>query len=97
MPGVLSQAAKDLIEDALRQLDAAIDLAGEANVISFIALKYDQFIAPLNVPFVPDALEPALVDAPIKAVLAHLVKVGHAAIHQAALATTEKSALPPGA
>ncbi len=79
----LPPAAKAIVDAALAQLDSAIHIAGEEAIIAYLCAKYDEVLAPLNIPFVPDALEPALIDTPIKAGIAHIVRTGHAAIHVA--------------
>lgn len=78
----LPEGVRSIVDAALAQLDNAIHIAGEDAIIAYLAAKYDQHLAPLNIPYVPDALEPVLIDSPIKAGIAHLVRTGHAAIHK---------------
>lgn len=74
-------ASHQLVDSALALIDNAIDQIGEDAVIAILQAKYDQYAAPLDVPFVPNALEPALVDVPIKQAIGYLVRAGHKAIH----------------
>jgi hypothetical protein len=60
----------------------AIDSVGVEAVIVEVLKLYDEFVAPVNVPWVPDLLEPALIDAPAKQLIAATIRRAHAKIHK---------------
>jgi hypothetical protein len=78
----LSASIREFLDPAFAKIDEAIHLFGEDNVIKVALDLYDQHLAPLNIPFVPDSLEPVLIDTPIKVGIAHLIRTGHKAIHR---------------
>jgi hypothetical protein len=63
-------------------IDDAIDSVGVEAVIVEVLKLYDEFVAPVNVPWVPDLLEPALIDAPAKQLIAATIRRAHAKIHK---------------
>lgn len=64
------------------ELDDAIDSIGVEPTIAEVLKLYDEFIAPVNVPWVPDILEPAVIDAPAKQLIAATIRRAHARIHK---------------
>jgi hypothetical protein len=68
----------DFIREAL---DDAIDSVGVDNLVAQVDSLYDLYIAPLDIPYVPDHLEPQLVDLPVKQTLAALIRGFHKRIH----------------
>jgi hypothetical protein len=63
-------------------IDDAIDSVGVEAVIVEVLKLYDEFVAPISVPWVPDLLEPALIDAPAKQLIAATIRRAHAKIHK---------------
>jgi hypothetical protein len=64
------------------EIDDAIDSIGVEAVIVEVLKLYDEFVAPVNVPWVPDILEPAVIDAPAKQLIAATIRRAHARIHK---------------
>jgi hypothetical protein len=64
------------------EIDDAIDSVGVETVISELNRLYDEFIEPVNVPWVLDILEPTLIDRPAKQLIAAFVRRAHARIHK---------------
>jgi len=81
MPALAELRIAGLIDLVRDQLDDLIDSVGVEEVIRQVHTLYDVYVAPVNVPFVPDILEPSLIDAPIKQVLAGLIRRLHERIH----------------
>jgi len=71
-----------LLDWAMTQVDKAIDTAGVDNVVMFCQAMYDKYIAPLDVPWVPDAAEPAAVDLPAKWLIGQVIRGFHEYVHQ---------------
>jgi len=70
------------ILDYIREtLDGVTDEIGIEAVIAQFNELYDTFVAPVDIPFVPNLVEP-LVDAQIKKVLAQLIRGFHDMIHK---------------
>ena len=72
----------DIIKWARKQLDDAIDAAGVDKIIAQANVLYDKYVAPVNIPWVPDILEPTLIDAPAKQLLAAIIRGFHDLIHE---------------
>jgi hypothetical protein len=64
------------------EIDDAIDAVGVEPLIVEVLKLYDEFVAPVNVPWVPDILEPAVIDAPAKQLIAATIRRAHARIHK---------------
>jgi hypothetical protein len=64
------------------EIDDAIDSIGVEAVIVEVLKLYDEFVAPISVPWVPDLLEPALIDAPAKQLIAATIRRAHSRIHK---------------
>lgn len=80
--GKIGRAAS-LIEYVWDYADDLIDgLGGAEPLIVEINKLYDQYVAPYDVPGIPDALEPALIDAPVKLLIASIVRRLHDRIHK---------------
>ncbi len=62
------------------------DLIHEAGGIDPFCLKirelYDRYISPVDVPWVPNVLEPAVIDTPAKALIEAVIRRFHEAIHK---------------
>lgn len=71
-----------IIEWAKGGLDDAIDMVGIDEVVKQAHLLYDQFVAPIDVPWIPAVLEPTLIDAPAKQILESIIRNLHDAIHE---------------
>lgn len=70
------------IIDYVRELvDDSIDAVGVDNIIIQAHELYDRFVAPLDVPWVPDVAEPNTIDRPAKQLLAALIRSFHNSIH----------------
>lgn len=65
----------------VRMMDEAIDAIGIENVIAAFLSAYDKFCVPLDIPLVPDNLEPAFDDS-VKFALAATIRGFHAHIHR---------------
>ena len=63
-----------IIEWAKARVDDGLDSVGVENVVERANLLYDSYVAPVDIPWVPDALEPAMIDAPAKQILAALIR-----------------------
>lgn len=91
----LSSQLKDLIDPALAAIDKAIDLVGEEAVVAYLAAEYDQYIVPIDIPYVPDSVE-AVIDAIAKKEIKVLVAAAHKAIHKPApTPTPDPAPVPP--
>jgi hypothetical protein len=55
---------------------------GVEAVVAEVLRLYDEFCVPISVPWVPDLLEPALIDAPAKQLIAACIRRAHARIHK---------------
>jgi hypothetical protein len=62
-------------------LDDAIDAVGVDSIIKEAQLLYDSYVAPIDIPWVPDIAEPMLIDAPAKQLLAAIIRGFHDLIH----------------
>lgn len=83
----ISAQLKDLIDPALAAIDKAIDLVGEEAVVAYLTAEYDQYIVPIDIPYVPEAME-KVIDAIAKKEIKVLVSAAHKAIHKPAPAPT---------
>lgn len=63
-----------IIEWAKASIDNAIDSTGVDNIITQAHLLYDSYVAPVDVPWVPDVLEPMVIDRPAKQLLSALIR-----------------------
>lgn len=82
LSGDIRETLKSLIDPAFDAIDKAIDLVGEDAVVLYLQGKYDQYIVPVDIPYVPELAE-AVIDASAKRAIGVLVKVAHARIHKA--------------
>jgi hypothetical protein len=64
------------------EIDDAIDSIGVEAVIVEVLKLYDEFVAPVDIPWIPSLLEPALIDAPAKQLIAATIRRAHARIHK---------------
>lgn len=63
-----------IIEWAKARIDDGLDAVGVENIITQANLLYDSYVAPVDVPWVPDVAEPLVIDAPAKQILAALIR-----------------------
>lgn len=71
------------ILDFLRDhADDAIDAIGVDAAIAWAHGVYDTYCVPFNVPWVPDILEPTLIDLPAKKLIAAVITRVHERIHK---------------
>ena len=63
-----------IIDWARKAIDDAIDSAGVENIVSRAIALYDAYVQPVDVPWVPDILEPTLIDLPAKQLLAVVIR-----------------------
>jgi hypothetical protein len=75
-------AESRLIDILTEPLDDAIDLLGESAVIAQLHALYDQYVAPADVPWVPEVVEATVIDPLAKSLIATAVKRFHARIHK---------------
>lgn len=61
--------------------DEAIDAIGIDNIIAAVLSAYDKYCIPLDIPFIPDNLEPAFDDS-AKFFIAATIRGFHAHIHR---------------
>jgi molybdopterin-guanine dinucleotide biosynthesis protein A len=64
------------------EIDDAIDSIGVEAVIVEVLKLYDEFVAPVDIPWIPSLLEPALIDAPAKQLIAATIRRAHSRIHK---------------
>lgn len=83
LPPVAEVRLVAIIEFITKPID---DLIHEVGGIDQFCLKvrelYDKYIAPVDVPWVPNTLEPALIDTPAKAILEAVIRRLHEQIHK---------------
>lgn len=63
-----------IVDWARKAIDDAIDSAGVEEIVGRAVALYDSYVAPVNIPWVPDILEPTLIDLPAKQLLAVLIR-----------------------
>lgn len=63
-----------ILDWAREAIDDAIDSAGVEAIVSQAVGLYDLYVAPVDVPWVPDILEPSLIDLPAKQLLAVVIR-----------------------
>lgn len=63
-----------IIDWARKAIDDAMDSAGVDAIINQAHLLYDTYVMPFDIPWVPDILEPAVIDRPAKQLLAALIR-----------------------
>jgi hypothetical protein len=63
-----------IIEWARARIDDSLDSMGVENIITQANLLYDSYVAPVDIPWVPDVAEPMMIDAPAKQILASLIR-----------------------
>lgn len=70
-----------IIDDFIREpIDDLIDSIGLEPFIAQVNMLYDQYVAPLDIPWVPNIVEPA-VDQAVKSFLGHVIRKLHDKIH----------------
>jgi hypothetical protein len=63
-------------------IDDAIDSVGVEAVVAEVDRLYVEFIAPIDVPWIPAILEPTLIDAPARQLIAATIRRAHSRIHK---------------
>jgi hypothetical protein len=71
-----------LLEWARIQVDSAFDAAGVDNVVLVAQGMYSKYIAPLDVPWIPDSQEPAMIDLPAKWFIGQVIRGFHNIVHR---------------
>lgn len=82
LPAEASTRLAALLDYIREMIDDKIDKHGIENVIYYVQSQYDKHIAPLDIPWIPNADEPAVVDAPAKWLLAQAVHGFHKLVHK---------------
>lgn len=82
MPANASLRSAALLEWARSLIDQGIDKAGVENIVLTVQHFYDKHIAPLDVPWIPDAREPELIDLPAKWLIGQIIRGFHDLIHR---------------
>jgi hypothetical protein len=72
----------DLLAFAAEHLDDLIDSLGEDVVIANLHGLYDRFLAPVDVPWIPELVETSLIDPWAKSLITAAVKRAHARFHK---------------
>ena len=70
-----------LLSWVLSQADEMIHAVGIENFIVMVNAAYDKYIAPIDVPWVPDVAEPVVIDAPAKWFIGQVIRGIHDRIH----------------
>lgn len=65
----------------VRVMDELIDKIGVDNIVLAAQSAYDEYVAPFDIPGVPNHMEPALIDQPAKMLLALLIRGFHDLVH----------------
>lgn len=81
MPPDAEMRIASLVDWAMTQVDSAIDAVGVEEVIRVALDLYKTHIVPLDIPLVPNILEPA-VDEAIKLMIAKLIRGFHQLVHR---------------
>jgi hypothetical protein len=63
-------------------IDDAIDSVGVEVVVAEVDRLYVEFVAPIDIPWIPNIIEPAVIDAPARQLLAAVIRRAHARIHK---------------
>jgi hypothetical protein len=63
-----------IVDWARKAIDDGIDAVGVEELVSRAVALYDAYVQPIDVPWVPDILEPTLIDLPAKQILAVLIR-----------------------
>jgi hypothetical protein len=64
------------------EIDDAIDSVGVETVVAEVDRLYLEFVAPIDVPWIPNIIEPAVIDAPARKLIAAVIRRAHARIHK---------------
>lgn len=84
MPAVAGERMLAILDFFRSQADLLItNLGGVDAVITEANVLYDQYVAPIDVPWVPDIAEPMLIDTPAKQIMAALLRAVYARVHKA--------------
>ncbi len=78
------KALEGLFHDAAVRVDSLIHEHGATNVKAALAAYYDKHIVPIDVPYVPDSLEPHVIDTPLKMGLSAAFDYFHKRVHEVA-------------
>lgn len=70
-----------LLDYVREAIDDAVDAAGVDALVAYAHDLYDKHIAPIDVPWVPNADEPEVIDKPAKWLIAQAIHGAHNAIH----------------
>lgn len=72
-----------LLDWAMDRVDDVIDETGVEQIIAIAMQLYDTYIAPIDVPWVPNLAEPVVIDEPAKWLIAQVIRGFHQPIHKA--------------
>ncbi len=70
-----------IVDWGSESIDDTIDAIGIEAVLAGADQLYDLYVAPLNIPLIPDMLEPALIDVPLKSAMRLIIRGFHDRIH----------------
>lgn len=70
-----------ILDWARSSIDDAMDRAGLDNLVNQANDLYDRYVKPVDVPWVPDVMEPTLIDQPAKLILEQLIRGFHDLVH----------------
>lgn len=82
MPPRAAMRLAALLDWAIAEIDDKIDAAGVEHLVTAAYLLYDKHIAPVDVPWIPDIAEPAVIDAPAKWLIAQTIRGFHQLVHR---------------
>lgn len=82
LPADARQIWAELIDVFMTRVDAAIDAAGVDAVVAMALSIYDKFIAPIDVPFVPEFVEKTVFDPTAKYLLEQAIRGFHDRVHR---------------
>lgn len=77
-----AQRLAALLDWAMQYADSAIDAAGVENIVLVSQGLYDKYIAPIDVPWIPDPAEPVVVDFPARWFIGQVIRGFHQFVHR---------------
>lgn len=66
----------------VRIMDQAIDAIGVESVVSAAQAAFEKYVVPLDIPGIPNEMEPIYFDAPAKLLIGMAIRGFHSAIHK---------------
>lgn len=92
-PAEVLTALESAFKDSATQIDVLIHKHGPENVKAGIRAYYMKHLAPIDIPYVPNALEPHVIDTPLMMALDAAFDLLHTKIH--AVANPPAPVTPP--